>query len=142
VEEPDLLAEMEDETAAESNDDDEDFDLLDDLTEDNGTAWYPWDQDDQPDGIQGIVKYRSTIPQDLQYVPKGQEPEQLPYLEIQDKDDPDMLWAVRGYATVLRSQIERGEPEVGDFIAIKYFGEREGKVNDYKNFKVVVRHKK
>ena len=137
--EPDLLAEMDDETTT-VDDDDDDFDLLSDLTEDGGVAWMPWDEEDQPDGIQGRVLAVSTVEADQKF--GGGE---VPYVEIEGKDGTQ--WAVRGYATVLKNQLEREIDKGlthGDTIAIKYFGEKENRRGDnsYKNFKVMVRRAK
>lgn len=134
----DLLADMTDNSSA-SAADDESFDLLSDMTEDGGTPWYPWDDDSQPDGIQGTVKYVGTVEREAKF--GGGE---APYIEVQDKADPDTVWAVRGYATVLANQLNRALDsglKVGDMIAIKYFGEKQNRKGDntYKNFKVVTR---
>lgn len=134
--EPDLLAEMDDETTA-VDDDDDDFDLLSDLTEDGGTPWMPWDEEDQPDGIQGRVIAVSTVEADQKF--GGGE---VPYVEVETKDGT--IWSVRGYATVLKNQLEREVDKglsIGDTLAIKYFGEKENRRGDnsYKNFKVVRR---
>lgn len=137
TDEPDLLAGMED--ASPVADDDDAYDLLSDLTEDNGTAWMPWDEEDQPDGIQGVVKYIGDVDREARFGGGV-----APYIEIQDRKDPELLWGVRGYATVLANQLQKALDnglEVGDIIAIKYFGEVENRKGDnsYKNFKVVTR---
>lgn len=140
--EPDLFEELADENAAADDDsDDDDFDLLDQLNEENGTPWYPWEEEDQPEIIQGRVLYVSTVSQDPKYVAKGESGE-VPYLEIRDKEDPEFIWSVRGYASVLRGEIEKNSPSAGDFIGIRYLGEEESKGgNVYKKFKVKVIHK-
>lgn len=132
----DLLAGMNDSSSSTAE---ESFDLLSEMTEDGGTPWYPWDDDTQPDGIQGTVKYLGTVEREQKF--GGGE---APYVEIQDKSNPEQIWAVRGYATVLANQLNRaidGGLAVGDLIAIKYFGEKENRKGDntYKNFKVVTR---
>lgn len=138
-EEVDLLAGLSDETSTVDDADDESFDLLSDITEDGGTPWYPWDADDQPDGIQGRIQYIGTVDREERF--GGGE---APYLEIQDKNDADLIWAVRGYATVLANQLNKAIDQglsVGDMIGIMYFGEKENRKGDnsYKNFKVVVK---
>lgn len=140
--EPDLLAEMDSETTA--IDDDEDFDLLDDMTEDNGTPWNPANNDDCPRGIQGRVLFVSEVEKDQEFGGGF-----APLLEIQDRSDEKLIWTVRGYHTVLHNQIEKASPEVGDTIALKYFGfkvtkEAVGRKKEegYHNYKVVVRRGK
>lgn len=139
-EEPDLLADMDDAAQGGPAEDDGDaYDLLSDMTEENGTAWMPWDEADQPEGIQGAVKYIGEVDRDKKYGGGL-----APYVEVQDREDPDMLWGVRGYATVLANQLQKAIDagmQVGDFIAIKYFGEVMNKAgdNEYKNFKVVTK---
>jgi hypothetical protein len=132
--EPDLLADMGGEEMTEDND--ESFDLLDSLHEDSGTAWMPADDDDQPKGIQGRVTYVTTIEADAKY--GGGD---IPLIQVQDKSDPELEWSVRGYHTVLRNQIEKVDPQVGDFVAIRYFGEKENRKGDntYHDYKVAVK---
>jgi hypothetical protein len=129
--EPDLLAGLADDVPA---GDDEDFDLLDSLTEDNGTPWYPWEEEDQPKGIQGTVTYVGQV--DSDYGDK----EPVPYIELRTKAGEE--WSIRGYGFVLQNQIEKTDPQVGDLFAVKYLGEKTGRKsgNDYHNFKAVVRH--
>lgn len=128
VEEPDLLAGL-DEPAAP---DEDDLDLLAGITEDNGTAWMPWDDEDQPVGIQGRVTYVGEVDSDY-----GDG--KVPLLEIEDKAGD--LWSIRGYSTALRSQISKIDPQVGDLFAVKYLGEKAGRKSgkDYHNFKAVKR---
>ncbi len=133
--EPDLLADLQDDTpAAPSALDDESFDLLDGLTEDNGTPWIPDDDDDpSPAGIQGTVTFVGTVPSDY-------GPEECPIVEIEAADGTS--WSIRGYSTALRNQINKADPQVGDLLAAKYFGVKESKGGrEYKNYKVVVRRK-
>lgn len=126
--EVDLLAGMEDASAPHATDDP--LDLLADISEDNGVAWIPSDEDaDCPDGIQGRLVYRGSVESDY-----GND---VPMLEIEQADGE--VWSVRAYHTVLRNQIEKADPAVGDTVAIKYFGLKSGKGDDYHNYKVVVR---
>jgi hypothetical protein len=138
VEEPDLLADMADESSS-GTEDDSDYDLLSDLQEENGTAWMPWDEEDQPDGVQGRVVYIGSIEADAKYGGGDK-----PYVELQDRTDPDLVWGIRGYATVLNNQLTREIDKglaVGDTMAVKYFGEKDNRKGDnvYKNFRVVVK---
>jgi hypothetical protein len=121
-----LLADLGTEDAV---DDDEEIDLLDGITEDSGDAWMPADDEDSPEGIQGHVLSLTYIETDQKY--GGGE---VPMLEIQEKDGH--VWSVRAYHTVLRNQIEKNAPEVGDLVALKYLGEKENKKGDnsYQNY--------
>jgi len=128
--EEDLLAGLEgDAVATTETDDDEELDLLDDISEDAGVAWVPATDGDQPDGIQGRVVNRTVIYADDAY--GGGE---VPLLEVEQKDG--VVWSVRGYHTVLRNQIEKNDPEVGDLVAIKYFGPKTPRSGgkDYENY--------
>lgn len=137
-EEPDLLAAMNDTSAkSTADDDDEDFDLLSDLTEEEGESWMPWDDEDQPDGIQGKVLSIGEVEREARFGGGS-----AVFIQIQDRTDAERVWNVRGYATVLSNQLEREIEKglsVGDTIAIKYFGEKENKKGDnsYKNFATV-----
>jgi len=133
VDEPDLLADLEDDAPTTVVDDDAVVDLLDGLSEDSGTPWVPDDEDDpSPAGIQGTVTYVGTVPSDY-------GPEECPLVELEAPDGT--TWSVRGYSTVLRNQLNKADPAVGDTIALKYFGVKEGKGGrEYKNFKVAIRH--
>jgi hypothetical protein len=133
-EEPDLLAGLKDDGPAPAvKDDDTVYDLLDGLSEDEGKPWIPDDDDDpSPEGIQGRVKFRGEIGSDY-----GTDP--IPLVELESADGT--VWSVRGYATVLRNQINKADPQIGDFMACRFFGVKAGKSGrDYKNFKVAVKH--
>jgi len=110
-------------------DDDEEIDLLDGITEDSGDAWMPADDEDIPAGIQGHVLSLTYIETDQKY--GGGE---VPMLEIEESDGH--VWSVRAYHTVLRNQIEKHDPEVGDLVAVKYLGEKDNKKGDntYQNY--------
>lgn len=125
-EEVDLLSGLGDPVA---EDEDEEFNLLDEITEDNGEAWKPADDEDIPEGIQGKVISVSSVETDQKYGGGT-----VPLLEIQEKSG--RIWSVRGYHTVLRNQIEKNNPQVGDIVAIKYLGEKDNKKGDnsYQNY--------
>jgi hypothetical protein len=132
--EVDLLADITAETAN-APDDDEDFDLLSDLSGSDAVAWMPWDEEDQPTGIQGRAVHIGTVTQDAKF--GGDE---VPYVEIQAKDGT--VWGIRGYATVLKNQMQReidNGLSTGDLFAVAYLGVKENrkKDNEYKNFKVL-----
>jgi hypothetical protein len=140
--EPDLLAAMNDTSSKQTaTDDDEDFDLLSDLTEEEGESWMPWDDEDQPEGIQGKVVSIGEVEREARFGGGA-----AVFIQVQDRSDPELVWNVRGYATVLANQLEREIEKglsVGDTIAIKYFGEKENKKGDnsYKNFATVSKRK-
>jgi hypothetical protein len=132
--EPDLLSDLKDDGPAPSPvDDDEVLDLLDGLSEDEGTPWIPDDEDDpSPEGIQGRVKFVGEVASDY-------GPEMCPIIELEAADG--VVWSIRGYSTVLRNQITKADPKVGDIMAVRYFGVKTGKNSrEYKNYKVAVKH--
>jgi hypothetical protein len=129
----DLLSDLKDDSAPPSGtDDDEVFDLLDGLSEDEGTPWIPDDEDNpSPEGIQGRVKFIGEISSDY-------GPETVPLIELEAADGT--VWSIRGYSTVLRNQITKADPHVGDLMAVRFFGSKAGKSGrEYKNFKVAVK---
>jgi hypothetical protein len=135
AEEPDLLSGLSDDGPAVQAEDDEVFDLLDGLSEDEGTPWVPDDEDDpSPEGIQGRVKFVGEVSSDY-------GPEMCPLIELEAADGT--VWSIRGYSTVLRNQINKAAPKVGDIMAVRYFGVKTGKgknAREYKNYKVAVKH--
>jgi|ERR1043166_843304 hypothetical protein len=129
--EVDLLAEM-NSTPTNLVDDDEDFDLLSEMSESDAEAWMPWNEDEQPRGIQGTVVHIGTVTQDAKY--GGDD---VPYVEVRDKNDK--VWGIRGYATVLESQMNKeidAGLKTGDLFAVVYKGEATNRKGDntYKNF--------
>jgi hypothetical protein len=134
-EEPDLLSDLKDDGPAPVADDaDTSYDLLDGLSEGDGTPWMPDDDEDpSPDGVQGRVTYVGEISSDY-------GPEMCPLIELESPDGT--VWSIRGYSTVLRNQINKVGPKVGDIMAVRYFGVKTGNSNrEYKNYKVAVKHK-
>lgn len=140
--EPDLLAGMEENDTV-LDEDDEAYDLLSDLSEDDGEPWYPWDEDgeDQPHGIQGTVTLIGEVEREQRFGGGS-----APLIQLDDGEN-GVVWSVRGYSMVLANQInrelERGLA-VGDRMAIKYFGEKENRRGDnsYRNFAVASKKKK
>lgn len=133
--EVDLLADLQND-AGPNVQDDTDYDLLSDMSESDATAWVPWNEEDQPSGIQGKVVHIGTVTQEAKF--GGDD---VPYVEIQDKDNPDLIWGVRGYSMVLESQLDReinNGLRVGDHLAVVYKGETSNKARTltYKNFAV------
>lgn len=139
--EPDLLAEMPDSKAPSTPDDDDDesYDLLSDMSESSATAWMPWDEEleeTQPDKIQGRIVHIGTVQQDAKY--GGND---VPYIELVDKGDASITWGVRGYATVLKNQLQReidNGLSNGDFVALAHWGVKTNRKgdNDYRDFTV------
>ena len=119
--EPDLLEGLDDEST--EPDDEEDSDLLDEITEDDGTPWYPWEEEDQPSGVQVTVTSVDTIQADPQYSKKGED---LTRPFVQGEDKEGTLWSFRGYSTVMQRQLDEWITKglkPGDIFAIKYLGE-------------------
>ncbi len=138
----DLLEDMGNPNASTvDDDDDEDYDLLSDMSESSATAWVPWDSDDdQPEAIQGKIVHLGTVMQDAKY--GGGD---VPYWELQDKNDSEITWGIRGYATVLKNKMEREQDNglrVGDFAAFAHWGEKSNKsgTNDYRDFGLKTKH--
>jgi hypothetical protein len=137
ADEIDLLADMEDAKVT-TVDDDEDFDLLSDMSESDAQAWIPWDDEETPEGIQGKLVHIGTVTQDAKY--GGNE---VPYWELESSDGT--IWGVRGYATVLANQMEREQDKglrTGDVAAVKHLGltMNKSKTNEYRNFVVKTKH--
>lgn len=132
--EVDLLSDLRDEDAKPAQSvSTEDFDLLNGLDEDEGTPWLPSDDEDpSPAGIQGRVLYRYDIGSDYSTDP-------VPVVTLKDKND-GTIWTVRGYATALRNQITKNDPQPGDFAAFLCRGaKRSKKGRDYVDFRVLVK---
>lgn len=143
--EPDLLAGMDAKEAPTNTneDDDESYDLLSDMSETAATSWMPWDDDlDQPDKVQGRIVHIGTVQQDAKY--GGND---VPYVEFLDKGDESITWGVRGYATVLKNQLQReidNGLSNGDFIALAHWGVKPNRKgdNEYRDFTVKTLRKK
>src|ERR1700754_1154709 len=117
---------------------DEDFDLLSEMSESDATAWVPWNEEDQPNGIQGTVVHIGTVTQDAKY--GGAD---VPYVEIRDKND--VVWGVRGYGNVLENQLQReidNGLRNGDILAVVHKGLTNNRAgtNEYRNFQTKSKH--
>jgi hypothetical protein len=113
---------------------DEDYDLLDDVIEDDAEGWVPAERGE---GIQGVVLKVGETRSDY-------SDEMAPTVTIEQKDGTKVR--VIGYGAVLRREILDANPNPGDIFAVKYFGEKPikngkfaGKM--YKHFGVAVRRK-
>lgn len=117
-------------------------DLLDDVEEDDSEGWVP---KERGEGIAGKVVKVSETRSD--FAKDGEDP-MVPTvtLECKDPDNPGatIKYRVIGYGAVLKREMVDQDPQVGDLMAVKYFGEKilkTGKFQGrpYKHFGVVVR---
>lgn len=111
-------------------------DLLDEVQEDDSEGWVP---KERGEGIAGIVTKISETRSDFA---KPGENAMCPTVTIQAKDGTK--WRVIGYGAVLKREIQDADPQVGDLMAVKYFGEKPIKSGQfqgkpYKHFGVVVK---
>lgn len=121
----------------------EDFDdLLDEVEEDNSEGWVPREKGE---GISGTVIKVSETRSD--FAKDGEDP-MVPTitLECKDPENPGKFvnWRVIGFGAVLKREIQDQNPQVGDRMAVKYFGERVLKTGKfqgkkYKHYGVAVR---
>lgn len=126
---PDLLAGLKEEEAPAS------LDLLSQIADSDGEAWVPWNNEDQPTGLQGTVLSISSVASD--YNDKSDKP----LILIEDADGKQ--WSIRGYGQVMEGQINnalsRGM-QVGDLFAIKYLGEQRNRANTFTYHNVKATH--
>ena len=121
--------------AAEEADWDE-GDLLDSVEEDDSEGWVP---SEPGEGIAGrVVKIGQTR---SDFAKDGEDP-MCPTVTIETKDGSK--FRIIGYGAVLRRELMDKNPQVGDLMAVKYFGEkpiRKGRFQGkpYKHFGVVVK---
>ena len=111
-------------------------DLLDSVEEDDSEGWVPTEKGE---GIAGVVVKIGETRSD--FAADGENP-MVPTVTVQVKDGTK--YRVIGYGSVLKRELTDANPQVGDLIAVKYFGEkpiRKGKFagRPYKHFGVVVR---
>jgi hypothetical protein len=119
ADEPNLLENMED-PAPETEDDFESYDLLEEITDDSGKAWYPWEDEEQPREIQVRVTNIGTCETD--YPQKGEDPTR-PLITGVDKEGDE--WVFRGFHKLMKDEMDREIKKGlknGDYIAFKYFG--------------------
>lgn len=120
-------------------DDDDEDDLLDDVIEDDAQGWVP---EEKGEGIQGKVIKVGEVRSDFEEDPAKA---MVPAITIQDKKGDK--YRIIGYGAVLRRELQDNDPQIGDTLAVKYFGEkpiRKGKYagKPYKHFGVAVRRGK
>lgn len=111
-------------------------DLLNEVEEDDSEGWVPTERGE---GIAGIVVKVGQTRSD--FAKDGEDP-MCPTVTIETRDGTK--WRVIGYGAVLKRELEDKNPQVGDMMAVKYFGEkpiRKGRFagRPYKHFGVVVR---
>jgi hypothetical protein len=127
---PDLLGGLEEEKAVDPGT----LDLLSQITEDDGTAWMPWNDEDQPAGVQGIIKSIGTVETDAQFGAVRDVP------MVSFVDSEGNVWSFRGYSQVAEGQLQnvlKQGMKIGDHFACRYLGEKKGKKKfDYHNVKV------
>ena len=115
----------------------EDFDdLLDAVEEDDSEGWVP---KEKGEGISGKVIKVGRVKSDFA---NDNEDPWCPTVTIETKGGDK--WRVIGYGAVLKREMIDQDPQIGDLMAVKYFGEKpiksgrfQGK--PYKHFGVAVR---
>jgi hypothetical protein len=116
---------------------DDDFDdLLDDVEEDDSEGWVP---SEVGEGISGLVVKVGETRSD--FANDGENP-MVPTVTIQVKDGTK--YRVIGYGAVLKRELQDADPQVGDRLAVKYFGEKPIKKGrfagkPYKHFGLAIR---
>ena len=121
---------------AETGAEDDFDDLLNEVVEDDSEGWVP---SEPGEGIAGIVVKVGETRSD--FAKDGEDP-MVPTVTIQTKNGDK--FRVIGYGAVLRRELLDANPQVGDKIAVKYFGERPIKKGrfagrPYKHFVVAIR---
>jgi|SRR5690606_28280225 len=117
----DEVDEMFDAPATGSEDDFDD--LLDQVVEDDAEGWVP---SEPGEGIAGIVVKVGETRSD--FAKDGEDP-MVPTVTIETKNGDK--FRVIGYGSVLRREILDANPQPGDRIAVKYFGEKPVKKGRY-----------
>lgn len=104
-------------------------DLLDSIDESGATPWKP---QNAGEGVQGKVTGTSTVSSEYTSEP-------IPVVEVVDGNGE--AWSIRGYASVLRNEINKANPQPGDTFAVKYFGKKETKngQGSYHHYMVAIR---
>lgn len=124
-------------------------DLLDSVVEDDSEGWVP---KEKGEGIMGVVLAVGQIKSDFA---SDTDPDPMcPTVTLQTKPTPEQAaegkggdkFRVIGYGAVLKRELREKDPQVGDVMAVKYFGEgilKTGKFagRKFKNFGVVVMRK-
>ena len=93
------------------------------------TKWQPHKEPSQPKGIEGRIVDAYEIDGEYADPATGEIP-RIPCLIIAGVDGT--TWGVRGYHKILREEIKKKSPTVGDTIAILYVGEKRSQVRGRK----------
>lgn len=115
--------------------DDFDDDLLNQIEEDDSEGWVPTEKGE---GLVGrVVKLGETR---SDFAKDGEDP-MCPTVTIQTKDGTK--WRIIGYGAVLKRELADWAPQIGEIMAIKYFGEkplRKGRFagKPYKHFQIAI----
>lgn len=113
-------------------------DLLNQVEEDDSEGWVP---SERGEGIAGVVVKVGETRSDFA---TSDADAMCPTVTVQVKDGTK--YRVIGYGAVLKRELQDANPQVGDLIAVKYFGEKpikNGKFagRPYKHFGVVIKHR-
>lgn len=111
-------------------------DLLNQVEEDDSEGWVP---KEKGEGIAGRVIRVGETRSD--FAADGENP-MVPTVTIETGDGTK--WRIIGYSSVLKRELKDQDPQVGDLMAVKYFGEKALKTGKfagrpYKHFGIVVR---
>lgn len=117
-------------------------DLLNEVEEDDSEGWVP---KEKGEGIVGIVVKVGETRSD--FANDGEDPFcPTVTLECRDPENPGktIKWRIIGYGAVLKRELKDADPQVGDKMAVKYWGEKPIKNGrfagkPYKHFGVVVK---
>ncbi|MGH3500725.1 MAG: hypothetical protein ACRDQA_07485 [Nocardioidaceae bacterium] len=107
-------------------------DLLGEVVEDDSEGWVP---QEAGEGVQGTVLKVGETRSDF-------SDQMAPTVTVQTKDGSKLR--IIGYGAVLRRELYDSDPQPGDLIAVKYFGEKAIKKGkwagkNYRHFGVAVR---
>jgi len=113
----------------------DDDDLLGQVEEDDSEGWVP---KVAGEGIVGKVVKVGVTRSD--FAADGEDP-MVPTVTIETKDGTK--WRIIGFSAVLKRELRDQDPQVGDRMAVKYFGEkklRTGKFQGrpYKHYGIIV----
>lgn len=112
----------------------DDFDLLNEVKEDDSEGWVP---EKAGEGIQGVVLAVGETRSDF-------SDEMAPTVTIETSAGEK--YRIIGYGAVLKREIQDANAQPGDLFAVKYFGTKKLKKGkfagkDYKHFGVAVRRR-
>src|SRR4051794_21834907 len=86
--------------------------------EDEGRPWRPQDEaDPSPEGIMGRVTFVGEVRSD-----GGSD--SIPLINIESADGT--VWVISGDSMVLRNQISKADPSIGDIMGFRYFSKKSG----------------